>query len=74
MAVSGESHSELSVLDPRLRDMNVTPAVEAIDLVKKFGDTVAVDGVSFVVPQGSVLGLLGPNGAGKTTLVRMLTT
>jgi ABC-2 type transport system ATP-binding protein len=54
--------------------MNMTPAVEAIDLVKKFGDTVAVDGVSFVVPQGSVLGLLGPNGAGKTTLVRMLTT
>ena len=54
--------------------MNVNPAVEAVDLVKQFGDTVAVDGVSFVVPQGSVLGLLGPNGAGKTTLVRMLTT
>jgi ABC-2 type transport system ATP-binding protein len=54
--------------------MNVIPAVEAVDLVKHFGDHVAVDGVSFVVPQGSVLGLLGPNGAGKTTLVRMLTT
>jgi len=51
-----------------------TPAVEAIDLVKKFGDTVAVDRVSFAVPEGSVLGLLGPNGAGKTTTVRMLTT
>ena len=51
-----------------------TPAVEAIDLVKHFGDTVAVDGVSFSIPEGSVLGLLGPNGAGKTTLVRMLTT
>ena len=51
-----------------------TPAVEAIDLVKRFGDTTAVDGVSFTVPQGSVLGLLGPNGAGKTTTVRMLTT
>jgi ABC-2 type transport system ATP-binding protein len=49
-------------------------AVEAVDLVKQFDDTVAVDGVSFVVPQGTVLGLLGPNGAGKTTLVRMLTT
>jgi ABC-2 type transport system ATP-binding protein len=49
-------------------------AVEAVDLVKKFGDTVAVDGVSFVVPEGTVLGLLGPNGAGKTTTVRMLTT
>src|SRR6476469_5428363 len=47
--------------------------VEAIDLVKHFGDTVAVDGVSFAVPEGTVLGLLGPNGAGKTTTVRMLT-
>jgi ABC-2 type transport system ATP-binding protein len=54
--------------------MSITPAVEAIDLVKHFGETRAVDGVSFVVPAGSVLGLLGPNGAGKTTLVRMLTT
>ena len=49
-------------------------AVEAIDLVKHFGENVAVDGVSFVVPPGTVLGLLGPNGAGKTTTVRMLTT
>ncbi|MBA2445630.1 MAG: ATP-binding cassette domain-containing protein [Nocardioidaceae bacterium] len=49
-------------------------AVEAIDLVKRFGDVVAVDGVSFSIPEGSVLGLLGPNGAGKTTMVRMLTT
>jgi ABC-2 type transport system ATP-binding protein len=54
--------------------MSSNPAVEAIDLVKHFGDTRAVDGVSFVVPEGTVLGLLGPNGAGKTTLVRMLTT
>jgi ABC-2 type transport system ATP-binding protein len=54
--------------------MTTTPAVEAIDLVKHFGETRAVDGVSFVVPEGTVLGLLGPNGAGKTTLVRMLTT
>jgi ABC-2 type transport system ATP-binding protein len=54
--------------------MTTAPAVEAIDLVKRFGDNTAVDGVSFVVPEGTVLGLLGPNGAGKTTLVRMLTT
>lgn len=51
-----------------------TPAIEAIDLVKRFGDFTAVDGVSFTVPQGTVLGLLGPNGAGKTTTVRMMTT
>ncbi len=49
-------------------------AIEAEGLVKHFGDTVAVDGVSFSVPEGSVLGLLGPNGAGKTTTVRMMTT
>jgi ABC-2 type transport system ATP-binding protein len=54
--------------------MSTDLAVEAVDLVKHFGDTVAVDGVSFVVPRGTVLGLLGPNGAGKTTTVRMLTT
>jgi ABC-2 type transport system ATP-binding protein len=54
--------------------MPTGPAVEAIDLVKHFGANRAVDGVSFVVPEGSVLGLLGPNGAGKTTVVRMLTT
>ena len=54
--------------------MNAGPAIEAIDLVKKFDDNIAVDGVSFVVPQGTVLGLLGPNGAGKTTTTRMLTT
>ncbi len=50
------------------------PAIEAIGLVKDFGEFRAVDDVSFAVPQGSVLGLLGPNGAGKTTTVRMMTT
>ncbi len=54
--------------------MSDSVAVEAIDLVKRFGDNTAVDGISFAVPQGSVLGMLGPNGAGKTTTVRMLTT
>ncbi len=54
--------------------MNSDTAVEAVDLVKRFGPTVAVDGVSFAIPEGSVLSLLGPNGAGKTTTVRMLTT
>lgn len=49
-------------------------AIEARDLTKHFGDFVAVDGVSFQVPRGTVLGILGPNGAGKTTTVRMMTT
>ena len=48
------------------------PAVEATDLVKDFGETRAVDGVSLKVPTGSIYGLLGPNGAGKTTTLRML--
>ncbi len=49
-------------------------AIEAVDLVKTFGDFTAVDGVSFTVPEGSVFSMLGPNGAGKTTTVRMMTT
>jgi ABC-2 type transport system ATP-binding protein len=50
-------------------------AVIADSLVKTFkGKVKALDGVSFEIPKGSVLGLLGPNGAGKTTAVRVLTT
>ena len=49
-------------------------AIEADNLVKRFGETLAVDGVSLSVPEGTVLGLFGPNGAGKTTMVRMMTT
>jgi oleandomycin transport system ATP-binding protein len=52
----------------------VTLAVEAVGLVKRFGKTLAVDGVDLAVQPGRVLGLLGPNGAGKTTVVRMLAT
>ena len=45
--------------------------VEARDLYKSFGETQAVDGVSFSVPIGQVVGFLGPNGAGKTSTLRM---
>ena len=47
-------------------------AIEAVELVKDFGETRAVNGVSLAVPTGSIYGLLGPNGAGKTTTLRML--
>jgi oleandomycin transport system ATP-binding protein len=52
----------------------MTFAIEAVGLVKRFGKTLAVDGVDLAVRPGTVLGLLGPNGAGKTTVVRMLAT
>jgi ABC-2 type transport system ATP-binding protein len=41
-------------------------------LVKRYGDTTAVEGLSLAVPEGTVCGLLGPNGAGKTTAIRVL--
>ncbi|MCH2487590.1 MAG: ATP-binding cassette domain-containing protein [Erythrobacter sp.] len=49
-----------------------TPAIEAKELVKRFDDTLAVDGVDLSVPEGAIYGILGPNGAGKTTTLRML--
>jgi ABC-2 type transport system ATP-binding protein len=50
------------------------PMIEATGLRKRFGDTVALDGVDLEVQRGTILGVLGPNGAGKTTSVRILTT
>ena len=49
-------------------------AIEAAGLTKRFGDTVALDGVDLAAARGTVLGVLGPNGAGKTTAVRVLAT
>jgi ABC-2 type transport system ATP-binding protein len=49
-------------------------AIRADGLVKTFGETKALAGLSLAVPRGSVFGLLGPNGAGKTTGVRVFTT
>jgi ABC-2 type transport system ATP-binding protein len=50
-----------------------SPAVETIDLVRQFGDFVAVDNLSLTLPRGSFFGFLGPNGAGKSTTIKMLT-
>ena len=47
--------------------------IEVDNLHKHFGAKVAVDGVSFTVNKGEVLGFLGPNGAGKSTTMRMVT-
>jgi ABC-2 type transport system ATP-binding protein len=50
----------------------VRRVIEAIDLTRRFGDRVAVEGLSFQVRAGEIFALVGPNGAGKTTTLRML--
>jgi ATP-binding cassette ChvD family protein len=53
---------------PRLGNL----VVEARDLVKGYGDRVLIDGLSFTLPPGGIVGIIGPNGAGKTTLFRLM--
>ncbi len=53
---------------PRLGEL----VVEVEDLRKGFGDKLLIDGLSFQLPQGGIVGVIGPNGAGKTTLFRMI--
>ncbi len=53
--------------------MATPTAIKASGLVKRYGDLVAVDNISFDVEKGEFFGFLGPNGAGKTTTIRMLT-
>ena len=48
------------------------PAIQTVNLSKRFGKTVALAGLSMTVPRGEVFGFLGPNGAGKTTSVKLL--
>jgi ATP-binding cassette ChvD family protein len=54
---------------PRLGDV----VVETAELTKGYGDNLLIDGLSFSLPPGGIVGVIGPNGAGKTTLFRMIT-
>ena len=49
-------------------------AIETESLTRRFGEFIAVDGVTLRIPKGQLYGFLGLNGAGKTTTIRMLTT
>ncbi len=54
---------------PRLGNM----VIEADKVAKAYGDSILVDGMTFSLPRGGIVGIIGPNGAGKTTLFRMIT-
>ena len=49
-----------------------TPAIRATDVIKRYGDLTAVNGVSLEVHPGEIFGIIGPNGAGKTTFMECL--
>lgn len=55
-----------------MNDKKREPAIEVIDLTKRFGKFTAVDKLNFQVKRGEIFGFLGPNGAGKSTTIRML--
>jgi len=55
-----------------MTDSIASPPISARNLVKRFGDLVAVDGIDFEVAAGEAFGFLGPNGAGKTSTMRMI--
>ena len=68
----GEKRSEIAEISipagPRLGNL----VVEAKDLTKGYGDRVLIDGLTFHLPPGGIVGIIGPNGAGKTTLFRLI--
>ncbi len=63
----------LSIAASRLYCFDMpNPLVEIRNLVKKFKDTIAVNGITFSIEEGTITGFLGPNGAGKTTTIQMI--
>ncbi len=59
---------------PKGKDFSCKPMIEVKHLVKRFGEFIAVDDISFTVAPGELFALLGPNGAGKSTTIKMMTT
>jgi ABC-2 type transport system ATP-binding protein len=57
----------------RTKTNNMSFAIEAVNLTKRFGDFIAVDAITFDVREGEIFGFLGANGAGKSTAMKMLT-
>jgi ABC-2 type transport system ATP-binding protein len=57
--------------DPETRTNPTAPAVQIDGLVKRYGSTAAVDGLTLTAPRGAVTAILGPNGAGKTTTIEI---
>jgi ABC-2 type transport system ATP-binding protein len=74
-----DAHDERATVDPPLTDtevgsaaMSSEPVLDVRDLTKRYGDVVAVEGLTFALRPGTITGFLGPNGAGKTTTLRLL--
>jgi ABC-2 type transport system ATP-binding protein len=74
-----DAHDERATVDPPLTNADVRsvatsrkPVLSVRDLTKRYGDVVAVEGLTFALEPGTITGFLGPNGAGKTTTLRLL--
>ncbi len=64
-----KTHEIFIAPGPRLGDL----VIEAQNVTKGYGENMLVEGMSFMLPPGGIIGIIGPNGAGKTTLFRMIT-